>query len=254
MDIPTTGEFVSSIAATFPLFVGRGKITPNNTCTAIVPLGVLGSTFRLGRLTSVMSTWTIFPREIVSQLVGHLLGDGSLSKTYTSNYPYFVFTQTLKRFAYVWSVYNTLSHYCNSFPILNFSTRHGVVYPFLQVLTRSYPFMLTLYNVFYKQVNGKIVKIIDYDLLPYLDCIALAYWAMDDGAKVTQGSGFYLHTKGFTYAEVYKLVAMLHYLFGLMCTVQNHEGVILIRAQSMDLFRSIVTPHFHPIMMYKLPR
>lgn len=99
-----------------------------------------------------------------------------------------------------------------------------------------------------------MVKVIDYSLLPYFNDIVLAYWAMDDGGKVTHGSGFYLHTKGFEFAEVYKLVAMLHYCFGLVCTVQNHEGnpVIYIRAQSMDLFRSIVVPHFHSTMMYKL--
>ncbi|MBP1357795.1 MAG: hypothetical protein JZD40_04825 [Sulfolobus sp.] len=93
-----------------------------------------------------------------------------------------------------------------------------------------------------------------YDLLPYLNSVSLAYWAMDDGAATTSGSGFYLHTKGFTFAEAYKLASMLHYVFGLNCTVQNHKNqpTLYIRAESIPLFRSLVTPHFHPIMMYKL--
>lgn len=254
MDSPKEGFELVLLATTFPVFVGRGKITPNISCKAIVPLGLRGSTFRCGRLSNSTEASTLFPRKIVSQLVGHLLGDGSLAMTHTSNKPYFVFTQTLLRFDYIWSVYNTFSHYCNSFPILNFSKRKGNVYPFLQVLTRSYTFLLSLYHVFYQEVNGKMVKVIDYNLLPYLDDIALAYWAMDDGAKVTRGSGFYLHTKGFTFSQVYKLVAMLHYQFNLVCSVQSHKGqpVICIRAQSMDLFRSIVEPHFHPQLVYKL--
>ncbi len=75
---------------------------------------------------------------------------------------------------------------------------------------------------------------------------------MDDGARTK--SGFYLHTKGFTFLDVYKLVAMLHYQFSLICSVQAHEGkpVIYIKVESMNQFRKIVTPHFHSSMMYKL--
>lgn len=75
---------------------------------------------------------------------------------------------------------------------------------------------------------------------------------MDDGAYAK--SGFYLHTKGFTYSEVYLLIGMIHYNFGLHCTVQNHKGqpVIHITARSLSDFISIVKPHFHQDMYYKL--
>lgn len=75
---------------------------------------------------------------------------------------------------------------------------------------------------------------------------------MDEGAWTK--SGFYLHTKGFTYLETYRLVAILHYRFTLDCSVQDPEGkpVIYIKAKSMKLFFSLVHPHFHQSMMYKL--
>ena len=75
---------------------------------------------------------------------------------------------------------------------------------------------------------------------------------MDDGAFTP--SGFYLHTKGFTYPDVYRLAAILHYNFGLICTVQSHSGmpVIYVTAQSMPLFISIVKPHFYSGFFYKL--
>jgi hypothetical protein len=75
---------------------------------------------------------------------------------------------------------------------------------------------------------------------------------MDDGA--TTPSGFYLHTKGFTFDEVYLLAGMLHYQFGLFCTVQNHSNtpVIYIKSESYSKFVSIVKPHFHTQMLYKL--
>ena len=75
---------------------------------------------------------------------------------------------------------------------------------------------------------------------------------MDDG-RLAQ-SGFYFHTKDFTFPDVYKLAGLLHYNFGLVCTVHNHSGmpVIFITARSMPLFISIVKPHFYPGFYYQL--
>lgn len=80
---------------------------------------------------------------------------------------------------------------------------------------------------------------------------------MDDGARTPSpvgGGGFYLHTEGFTFQECSMLAAMLHYQFELFSTIQLHEGkpMIKIAAKSMPLFLSIVTPHFHSSMLYKL--
>lgn len=75
---------------------------------------------------------------------------------------------------------------------------------------------------------------------------------MDDGAWTR--AGFYLHTSGFSFNEVYLLAAMLHYRFGIVCTVQTKESqpILYITAKSMGIFRELVTPHFHPSMLYKL--
>ena len=72
-------------------------------------------------------------------------------------------------------------------------------------------------------------------LITYLNPIVLAIWAMDDGSPAGK-SGFYLHTEGFTFDETYKLVGLLHYNFGLYCTVQKHAGkpVIYITAKSLE--------------------
>jgi len=77
---------------------------------------------------------------------------------------------------------------------------------------------------------------------------------MDDGGNTTSGSGFYLHTKGFEFIDVYYLVGVIHYKFNLMCTVQNHENrpVIYITSKSKQKFINIVFPYFHESMLYKL--
>jgi hypothetical protein len=45
---------------------------------------------------------------------------------------------------------------------------------------------------------------------------------MDDNTS------FYLHTKGFTFAYVYRLAGMLHYVFGLVITIQNQANIPVI--------------------------
>jgi hypothetical protein len=114
--------------------------------------------------------------------------------------------------------------------------------------------IIKLYHLFYVKINGKIVKTITLDLLTYLNPITLAYWAIDDRAATTKQCGFYLHTKGFTFDEVYLLSGILHYQFGLITTVQNHDGypVIYITRKSMNIFINLVKPHFHRSIMYKL--
>ena len=76
---------------------------------------------------------------------------------------------------------------------------------------------------------------------------------MDDGAKAR--SGFYLHTKSFSVAEVELLCKALKQRFKLDTTIQIHEKkypVIYIKAESMEKFREIVTPNMHKTLLYKL--
>lgn len=55
---------------------------------------------------------------------------------------------------------------------------------------------------------------------------------MDDGSSCIS-SGFLLHTNGFTFSDVYLLIKILHYNFGLYCTVQKvTKPVIYIRGSS----------------------
>jgi hypothetical protein len=144
--------------------------------TEIVPFGVTGASNNI-RLNKHSRDITVFNNELLSQLVGHLLGDGSIHYTRTSVTPYFVFTQTIKRFEYIWHVYLTLSPYCGRIPLINPGIRKGIPYPFIQVMTRSYPALISLHELFYqKSVNrNNYIKIITTDLLQYLNPISLAY-------------------------------------------------------------------------------
>ncbi len=213
------------------------KIQSN--CTKLVPFGIKGSSLHI-RLNKHSRDITVFNNIIVSQLVGHLLGDGSLVYSRTSITPFFVFTQTIKQFKYIWSVYISLSPYCSKLPLYNRGLRKGISYPFLQVITRSYPALEPLHKLFYEPVNDyntngtiKYKKVIKLDLLEYLNSVSLAFWAIDDGGWTP--SGFYLHTEGFMFKECCILAGILHYKFGLYTSIQKHKDNYIIRIASKSI-------------------
>jgi hypothetical protein len=144
--------------------------------TEIVPFGVTGASNNI-RLNKHSRDITIFNNELLSQLVGHLLGDGSIHYMRTSVTPYFVFTQTIQRFEYIWHVYLTLNPYCGRVPLINPGIRKGIPHPFIQVMTRSYPALIPLHELFYQvNINGSnYIKIITKDLLYFLNPISLTY-------------------------------------------------------------------------------
>jgi hypothetical protein len=123
-----------------------------SNCTALVPYGQVGPTMGINYNSTVRSM-TAFPKPVISQLVGHILGDGSLAMSHTS-------------------VFQQLAHYCVRYPLLGLSRGK---YFFLQVPTRSFPILRSLYELFYPIVGGKRVKLITLGVLAYLDDIALAY-------------------------------------------------------------------------------
>jgi LAGLIDADG DNA endonuclease family len=77
---------------------------------------------------------------------------------------------------------------------------------------------------------------------------------MNDGASTTSTSEFYLHTKGFSFRNVYFLIGILHYKFAIYSRIQNYDNrpVIYIKAKSKDKFINIIKPYFHESLLYKL--
>jgi LAGLIDADG DNA endonuclease family len=75
--------------------------------------------------------------------------------------------------------------------LLKVSIRNGNLNFFFvfvfNVVTRSYTKLLILFHLFYTTRNRKKIKTINNELLIYLDEIALAYRAMDDGAWTKSG-------------------------------------------------------------------
>ena len=159
------------------------------------------------------------------------------------------FKQSTVNFASFWSVFWKLSHYCNSLPYLNKTIKNGKLFYSLAFQTRSLPVLTILHNQFYN--NG--IKIVPVDIKKYLTPISLAYWIQGDGYK--RNKGVALCTDSFTKVEIKLLIDALNENFGFNCTSflqAKDQYRIHINLKNMPLLRSIVAPHMHPSMLYKL--
>lgn len=137
------------------LNISKNSITKVQTnCQSIIPYGSVYSTLGI-RLNSHCRNITELLSYSREQIIGHLLGDGTLSYSQTSTVSCFCFTQTMARIEYIWFVFNHLSHLCEAKPDFTMSVRKGTVSHSLRVRTRSYPFFKELHELFYVKENGK---------------------------------------------------------------------------------------------------
>ncbi len=113
-----------------------------------------------------------------SIIFGLLLSDGWLTfSSSASKNARLGFSQSFDKFAYFWPVFNSLSHYCGSYPYLRIRDRKGIYNFSLAFFTRSLPCFTKLHKQFY--VNG--VKFIPEDIYNMLDPVALTHWICGDG-------------------------------------------------------------------------
>ena len=113
----------------------------------------------------------------------------------------------------MWFVFNILSHYCSSYPVLTKGVRSGNPFFGLQFLTRSLPCFTELYSIFY--VNK--VKVIPEDIYNLLTPVALAHTIMGDGKESRHG--LVLCTDSYKLIEVIRLMNVLIIRYRLECTM-----------------------------------
>jgi hypothetical protein len=102
------------------------------------------------------------------------------------------------------------------------------------------------------------VKKVPHNIYELLTPIALAHWIKGDGS--VQRHGLIICTNSYSLEDVVRLMNVLMIRYRLECnlrlkrqTAGKIEYLIYIRQDSMPLLRTIVTPYFHPSMLYKPP-
>lgn len=190
--------------------------------------------------------------DILSILIGSMLGDCSAEKR--NNSTRFCFQQEGSHSGYLIWLHRLIANlgYCSS-NIPNLLTRLGKGGKLRQVLrfkTFSFVSLNWIYDGFYP--NG--VKVVPHFIEQYLSPLALAIWIMDDGGLVS--SGLKLATNSFNKQDVEFLRKVLYNKYSLKVSVVSagapDQYNIYISKDSMPLLASIIKPHMHPSMYYKL--
>ena len=218
--------------------------------TRIVVWGqILSSSVGLVRNTKQVSNMIRIPAYQQSVITGLILSDGWLTfGSKTSKSARLGFKQSLSNSAYFWFIFSLLSPYCSSNPnFISYKRKETNTYA-LQILTRSLPCFTELHSSYYP--NG--IKIIPADILNLLNPIALAHWIMGDGNKSRHG--LTISTESFSLNDTVRLLNVLMVRYRLDCTMRKHSPgyTIYIKEKSMSLLRTLVQPHMHSSMLYKL--
>lgn len=123
--------------------------------------------------------------------------------------------------------------------------------------TKRLPAITNLYQLWYKQIEGKFIKVLPFNIEDLLTPIALAHWIMGDG-YFTDGS-LKICTDNFTKEEVLRLIEVLQVKYDIKATINkrtNSGGAVKWRIRisklSMDKLVSLVRPYIISEMLYKL--
>lgn len=92
-------------------------------------------------------------------------------------------------------------------------------------------------------------KTIPFELFDYFTAVSLAFMYMDDGCKT--GNYYSISTNCFSKEELTKFVTFLKEKFNLDCTIRK-DNSLYIKANSKNLFTSLIKPYIIPCMQYKL--
>jgi hypothetical protein len=226
----------------------------------------------LGRINLKSSLKRVGPHniDIISLIVGSVLGDSHLEKRAGGIGTRVIFEQSNKNVEYLMWLHQFLSErgYCNPEKPKLFKRIKQKNEVFFHYRFNSYTFYSFnwIYDMFYlskpnqevanisKDLGFKKVKRIPGNLSEYITPLALAIWFMDDGSKINKTVR--IATNCFTYEEVEFLSTILFNKYNLNChPVSGGPGkgyILYISTSSMTSFSKIVKPYMIPSMYYKL--
>lgn len=185
-------------------------------------------------------------------IIGLILGDLHISKVKKTYNARLMFKQGLKNCNYIIHLFYLFSDYCISIPKIKsyFDKRTNKTYYSIYFDTRSLSIFNYYHSLFY---DNEGVKLIPSNIGDLLTPVGLAYWAMDDGNK--HRTHFYLNTDSFSLDDTILLIKVLKENFDLNCSFhKKRKGQyrIYILKDSIEKFKTLVTPYFHQSMLYKL--
>lgn len=190
---------------------------------------------------------------VLSLLIASLLGDGHMERD--GNGSRFCFYQKGDHIEYIIWLHKTLLNYgyCKeSIPQIKSRIINDKLTYYCRFRTFTYSSFNWIYNAFYINKIKKIPPIFE----EYMSPLALSVWIMDDGTW-NKNRGLVLCTNSYTLDEVKYLIRILVDKFTLNGVTAIKAGainqyMIYIPKRNMPILIPLLTPHIHPMFLYKL--
>jgi hypothetical protein len=243
-------NFLKTTRNTITSYLDSGKIFNNKLIFSSIEL----SKEELLKLSIPNTVWEV--------ITGELLGDGHIScdpinKPLINGRLEFTFAATILHYVN-YLKFNVLASICTtSNPTPWPKTDKGQQPSQYWFSTKRLPALTTIHSLWYKEIEGKYIKVLPDNIESLLTPIGLAHWIMGDG-YFTNGSTK-ICTDNFTKEEVLILMDILVKKFAIKATINkrtNPDGTIKWRINisklSMDKLISIVQSYVIPEMLYKL--
>ena len=177
-------------------------------------------------------------------IIGLMLGDLFAEKRNPNSNTRLQFKQSIKNQVYVDHLFSMFKEYCNSEPKItsSYDNRPGKkeFNVSIKFWTQSLPCFNQFRELFYDDSGNKFIPL---NLESLISAKSLAYWAMDDGYKTT--NGFYFCTESYTLEDNHKLSKILKNRFNLDCGVHKHTNGhrLYVFSSSKDILLELVKPY-----------
>lgn len=186
-------------------------------------------------------------------IIGSLLGDGNISLNKSKHLAHFIFAHSSKQKEYaIWkaTILKNIMYYYSCFnEIKSFDKRTNKTYFSYRCLSKELVELKDYYYNWYKLINGKMIKRINYSDLMNLNSIGLAVWFMDDG--FLHKNNYYISTNCFS--KIDQKYIKWYFINKWNIYVKfNKNGVLYIPTKYSDIFTKIVKPFIHKDCLYKL--
>lgn len=188
---------------------------------------------------------TNFQKEV---LVGTLLGDSSLRKPKRNGNTEVSCAHGISQKEYCeykTEIFKSLGAHCEHHIRKAPDKRNGICYEDYTMRIPTNPELNSWFDAFYP--NGK--KVIPSSLFKYFTSASLAFLYMDDGFKASRS--YCISTNCFQTDELSEFRQMLKDKFNIDTSVFKNN-VLYIKANSKNLFESLIKPYLCPCMQYKL--
>lgn len=189
-------------------------------------------------------------QEVISTLVGHLLGDSYGEKRRNATRIHLHMSSRNREYLHALHQFYTQRGYCcPGKPRYSRQIgRHNKVYFSCRFRTYSFQSLNCLYDSFYPEGKKRVPR----DIVQWLEKRALAVWLMDHGGK--SGNGVVLSTERFCREDVLLLQTALLERFGLQVSLQKHASAwrLYFAKSQVGRLSEIVKGDMYPSMYYKV--